>query len=72
MNTNIELILSGCKGVYFVEEQSANALANTINNSLSNIDISSLNFEKNQELLNERYSWKNFISRLGIPLNRFD
>lgn len=72
VNTNIELMLSGCEGVYFVEEQSANALANTINNSLSNIDISSLDFEKNQKLLNERYSWKNFISRLGIPLNRFD
>lgn len=67
VNTNIELMLSGCEGVYFVEEQSADALANTINKSLNNIGISSSDFENNQKLLNDRYSWKKFISSLGIP-----
>lgn len=67
-NTNIESMLSGCEGVYFVEQQSVDALVSVIKKSLYNIDRSSFYFIKNQKLLHERYSWKNFISQLGIAI----
>lgn len=69
VNTNIELMLSECEGVYLVEEQSIDALAATIIKPFENQGITHASFIKNQNILSKRYSWSNFISSLEIPIN---
>ncbi|WP_201555130.1 glycosyltransferase [Psychrobacter sp. 72-O-c] len=71
VNTNIELMLSECEGIYLVEEQSTDALANTIIQSFENKKIAHSNFTKNQNILSKRYSWSNFVSSLNIPIDKF-
>lgn len=71
VNTNIELMLSDCEGVYLVEEQSIDALADTIIKSFEDKEITQASFIKNQDILSKRYSWNNFVSSLNIPINKF-
>jgi len=71
VNTNTELMLSECEGAYLVEEQSIDALANTIMESFENKKIAHSNFTKNQNILSKRYSWNNFVSSLNIPIDKF-
>lgn len=61
-NTNIESMLSGCEGVYFVEQQSSVALAKVIERSF--VDNQSLHsiFSHNQRVLKQKYSWAKFVS----------
>jgi len=71
VNTNIELMLSECEGIYLVEEQSTDALANTIIQSFENKKIEHSGIIKNQNILSKRYSWNNFVSSLNIPIDKF-
>ncbi|WP_201610404.1 glycosyltransferase [Psychrobacter submarinus] len=61
-NTNIESMLSECKGVYFVDEQSSVALARAVEKSF--LDNQSLHaiFSHNQKILKRKYSWTKFVS----------
>lgn len=68
VNTNIELMLSDCEGVYLISNQSISALANTIVKSFENKKIKHASFIKNQNILSKRYSWSTFVSGLNIPI----
>ena len=63
-NTNAELMLAGCKGVHFIDEQSITALAKAIEEtSLDNQSSYSI-FSHNQNLLKKRYSWDRFLAMI--------
>lgn len=68
VNTNTESILSKYNQLFIVNEQSALQLSNKILAAFSNSDNSTKIISKNNNVLSERYSWKQFIKNIGIPL----
>lgn len=68
VSTNVESMLSEYSQLYTVNEQSALKLSNKVLAAFSNSNNSTTILSKSGISLSERYSWKQFIKNIGIPL----
>lgn len=66
VNTNIEDMLSGCKGTHLVSVQSSEVLAKVIISVFKNTEIKNADFVENQIIIKKRYSWNKLVSEMGI------